>query len=102
MKRVLVVLAVTFSLPVAAQIAGQTQYYGRDGAPSGSSMTYGNSTQYYGANGAPAGTATYSQSIYPAEASQSIMEMTTSQNYRDTKELLERNGTSNPNRYSRW
>ena len=92
MKRVLVVLAVTFSSPVVAQVAGQTQYYGRDGAPSGSSMTYGNSTQYYGANGAPAGTATYSQPIYPADYGQSIIDRTTSQNAKDTAELFRANG----------
>ena len=92
MKRVLAVLAVTFSFPVVAQIAGQTQYYGRDGAPAGSSMTYGNSTQYYGANGAPAGTATYSQPVYPADASQSIIDRTTSQNAKDTAELFRANG----------
>jgi len=102
MKRVLVVLAVTFSFPVIAQVAGQTQYYGANGAPAGSSMTYGASTQYYGANGAPAGTATYSQSIYPADTSMSIIDRTTSQNTRDTKALLERTGVSDPNRYSRW
>lgn len=92
MKRVLVVLAVTFSFPVVAQVAGQTQYYGRDGAPSGSSMTYGNSTQYYGADGAPAGTATYSQPIYPADYGQSIIDRTTSQNAKDTAELFRANG----------
>ena len=100
MKRVLVVLAVTFSFPVVAQVAGQTQYYGANSAPSGSSMTYGNSTQYYGANGAPAGTATYSQPIYPADASQSIIDRTTSQSTRDTQQLLQNNGTAG-SRYSR-
>ena len=92
MKRVLAVLAVTFSFPVVAQVAGQTQYYGANGAPAGSSMTYGNSTQYYGANGAPAGTATYSQPIYPADHGQSIIDRTTSQNAKDTAELFRANG----------
>ena len=64
MKRVLAVIAVALiSAGVVAQVARQTQYYGRDGAPCCSSMTYGNSTQYYGANGAPAGKANYSQPI---------------------------------------
>ena len=103
MKRYTAALAAALlSTGALAQVAGQTQYYGANGAPSGSSMTYGNSTQYYGANGAPAGTATYSQSIYPADASMSIIDRTTSQNARDTKALLERTGASDPNRYSRW
>ena len=103
MKKVLTVIAVvSFSFPVVAQVAGQTKYYGANGAPAGSSMTYGNTTQYYGANGAPAGTATYSQPVYPADYQQSIMDRTTSQNTKDTKALLERTGISDPNRYSRW
>ena len=93
MRKVLTVIAaVTFSLPVVAQVAGQTQYYGANGAPAGSSMTYGTTTQYYGANGAPAGSATHSQPIYPADYGQSIIERTTSQNTRDTQQLFQDNG----------
>lgn len=93
MKRSIAVLAVALiSTGALAQVAGQTQYYGANGAPNGSSMTYGNSTQYYGRDGAPAGTATYSQPVYPADYQQSIMEQTTSQNYRDTQQLFRDNG----------
>ena len=101
MRKVLAVIAVvTFSLPVVAQVAGQTQYYGANGAPSGSSMTYGNTTQYYGANGAPSGTATYSQPVYPADYGQSIIDRTTSQNAKDTAKLFQDNGMGN-NQYRR-
>ena len=102
MRKVLAVLAVvTFSLPVVAQVAGQAQYYGADGAPSGSSMTYGTTTQYYGANGAPSGSVTYSQPVYPADYQQSIRERTTSQNYRDTQQLFQDNGMGNNSQYRR-
>ena len=93
--------AALLSTGALAQVAGQTQYYGRDGAPSGTSTTYGNSTQYYGRDGAPSGTATYSQSIYPADASQSALDRTTSQSSRDTQQLLQNNGTAG-SRYPRW
>lgn len=98
MKRSIAVLAVALiSTGAVAQVAGQAQYYGADGAPSGSSMTYGNTTQYYGANGAPAGSVTYSQPVYPADYQQSIRERTTSQNASDTAKLFQDNGMGQRN-----